>query len=307
MLFEKTVHVSDSRSSYPDSKDERLMIHEAMNHFYLDVFSAPELLATKNLNAGHSHIESLESKWLEYEMARIATYDLPQKVGDFHDWYLMWVAKQDESTDSFVTFIAEEARREQIALFFLCEAQVDSKFDDLIALAQIGTSGSVKMAIARNYWDEMGNGRPHLVHTTMFDKSAQYMNQVLSGTGFDVTTLVSPETYANANQLMCYSVHRMFNPRLIGALGILEQCAPRRFAAMIDGCMRVGVPDDVVKYQRVHIAIDQKHGDEWLTQVLQPLVSKSIVMMHQVCIGILTRFNVATDYYTYVTEALRSL
>ena len=210
------------------------------------------------------------------------------------------------SSYSFVTFIAEEARREQIALFFLCEAQVDSKFDDLIALAQVGTSGSVKMAIARNYWDEMGNGRSHLVHTTMFDRSAQYMSQVLSGTRFDVTTIVSPETYANANQLMCYSFYRMFNPRLIGALGILEQCAPRRFAAMIDGCTRVGVPADVVKYQKVHIAIDQKHGDEWLDQVLHPLVNKSTALMHQVCVGALTRFNVATDYYTYVTEALRS-
>lgn len=51
--------------------------------------------------------------------------------------------------------------------------KVDGKFDDLIALAQLGIQDpKMKLALARNYWDEMGNGNPEDIHTTLFSISA---------------------------------------------------------------------------------------------------------------------------------------
>lgn len=46
---------------------------------------------------------------------------------------------------------------------------LDARFDDLIALAQIGFSDEPKLELARNYWDEMGNGNLEDMHTRLFD------------------------------------------------------------------------------------------------------------------------------------------
>jgi len=46
---------------------------------------------------------------------------------------------------------------------------VDGRFDDLLAMMQVGTSGPAKMEIAGNFWDEMGNGNDAEVHTHLFN------------------------------------------------------------------------------------------------------------------------------------------
>ena len=50
------------------------------------------------------------------------------------------------------------------------ECAGEAAFDDLVALAQVGTRGEVKMEMASNYWDEMGRGKTHAVHTHLFHR-----------------------------------------------------------------------------------------------------------------------------------------
>src|SRR6266550_3211980 len=66
------------------------------------------------------------------------------------------------------SFVASEAKRHQLEWFFRMECAGEAAFDDLVALAQVGTRGDVKIEMASNYWDEMGRGKSHAVHTHLF-------------------------------------------------------------------------------------------------------------------------------------------
>ena len=65
----------------------------------------------------------------------------------------------------YSSFIHKKASKEDLRYYLIQETCLDPKFDDLLALMQIGLKGKVKMEIAHNYWDEMGNGNLEEVHT----------------------------------------------------------------------------------------------------------------------------------------------
>lgn len=70
----------------------------------------------------------------------------------------------------YMDFIRHHATAEHLRKYVIQESVVDGRFDDLLALMQVGTAGSAKMEIANNFWDEMGNGKPAEVHTTLFNQ-----------------------------------------------------------------------------------------------------------------------------------------
>ena len=66
------------------------------------------------------------------------------------------------------------------------EEKVEGNFDDLMALAQIGSPMITKMTIARNYWDEMGNGKPDAAHTVMLENTTRWLLAHAIDPGFDL-------------------------------------------------------------------------------------------------------------------------
>jgi hypothetical protein len=232
-------------------------------------------------------------------------HEVPKTAEAFHDWYRLWALMHEREVAPFTQFLARDASLTGMALFFVAEEKVDSHFDDLMALAQIGTSGTIKLAIAQNYWDEMGNGDAARVHTTMFDTSVRYMKDQLRRQGIDHDGLTEiPQVYANAGQLLMYGVRRPYWPRLIGALGILEYSASHRFQAMVDGCERLSVPDEAIAYQRAHIGIDEQHGEGWLRHVLMPLATQYPQLIPEIANGVITRLYVARAYYQAIHALL---
>ncbi|MCC5662159.1 iron-containing redox enzyme family protein [Nostoc sp. XA010] len=161
------------------------------------------------------------------------------------------------------------------------------------------------MIIAKNYWDEMGDGHPELIHTELFDKSVKFMKEHLKSVGIDPSDIDFEEIYSNAAILLMYGLRRWFVPRLIGALGILEETASQRFLAMVDGCNRLGVPKDVIQYQEMHVSVDHDHGRDWFDGVLKPLVHESKDLMEEICKGVLIRHNIAGDYYNKLYDFLK--
>lgn len=187
------------------------------------------------------------------------------------------------------------------------EELVDSKFDDLMAMVQIGTQGCTKLTIAENYWDEMGHGDLNGVHTRMFEHSAVYMRARLAESGVNRNRLYCSQAFENACILLMYGIHRRLNPRALGAMGVLEQSASPRFQAMVDGCDRLGVPPDVIDYQRVHVHVDADHGAEWFEGVFLPLVHGSPLLLREICLGVATRVRIADGYYQHIWDLMRRL
>jgi len=64
-------------------------------------------------------------------------------------------------------WLAREASWAELVHFLAVEGGPDGGVDDLIAVGQVGLSGSAKLELARNYWDEMGRGQAGGVHTDL--------------------------------------------------------------------------------------------------------------------------------------------
>lgn len=298
------MNLDTSNHELAGSDVEALPAQQLLHRHYTSLLAEPEHFHVTPSLARMAEIEAVEDRWVARLDARAGDIALPAHASEFRDWYQAQAVRHTRATAPLTTYLREQASLSEVATFFVVEEKVDSRFDDLMALAQLGTSGEVKMTIGENYWDEMGCGDPRLVHTTLFDTSVRWMKQHLASHGIAWQGIELAEVYCNANQLLLYGLHRRHAPRLLGALGVLEQTASERFHAMTVACERLGVPDDVVAYQRMHVGIDHDHGSEWLAHVLVPLAARSEPLMHAICRGVTTRMDVAVRYYTCVYDAL---
>jgi hypothetical protein len=250
-------------------------------------------------------IAAIEQAWLGWEDAQVDPGLLPEKAGEFADWFTD--LRDRHVQPEFCSYLAQQASLAEIALFFLAEELVDSRFDDLVALAQIGATGTSKLTMAENYWDEMGEGKLERMHTLLFEHSATYMRRQLTDHQVNLTDLECAEVFENANLVLLYGIHRHLAPRALAAMGVMEYSAPDRFQAMVEGCTRLDVPADVIAYQRIHVHVDADHGAEWLDNVLTPLVHHSPAALHQVSLGALVRERIGTAYYNQVWQQMKAL
>ena len=64
-------------------------------------------------------------------------------------------------------WLAKTATWEQVVEFLALEGGPDGGFDDLIAVCQVGLTGTAKLELGKNFWDEMGQGDLAGVHTQL--------------------------------------------------------------------------------------------------------------------------------------------
>ncbi|RAJ58362.1 heme oxygenase-like protein [Streptomyces sp. Amel2xB2] len=302
--FTAQLHSAFPEHGTPDPRARETLLARLHAH-YVSYMAGPESFASIPRLNSDPELTAVEDAWLRWEDAQVDMSRLPATGKEFKDWFLT-VADQHTQPE-FCEYLAHKASLEEMALFFMGEELVDSKFDDLMAMVQIGTEGHTKLTIAENYWDEMGEGELDAVHTRMFEHSAVYMRARLADAGVDRGRLHCPEAFENACLLLMYGIHRHLNPRALGAMGVLEQSASPRFQAMVDGCDRLGVPADVIDYQRVHVHVDADHGAEWFDGVFVPLVDRSPELLREISLGVATRVRVANAYYQRIWHVMRDL
>jgi hypothetical protein len=290
--------------SAPD-QDIRLALVNRLHSFYTAYLGgAAAFQDVPRLNTDPA-ITAVEDAWLRWEDALVDTSLLPESADGLAEWFGR--LRDRHVQPEFCRYLAEEATLAEIAIFFLSEELVDSRFDDLVALAQIGAPDLSKLTMAENYWDEMGEGELEKMHTRLFEHSAKYMRAQLAERGIDPSGLDGMEVYENAGLVLLYSIHRHLAPRSLSAMGLMEYSAPVRFQAMVDGCTRLGVPADVILYQRIHVHVDADHGAEWLENVLVPLAHTSPQALREIGMGALVRERVANAYYDRVWEQMKAV
>ena len=182
-------------------------------------------------------------------MRRVAAID---RVPDVYDW------------------LRAEASWTELVEFLSVEGGPDAGFDDLVALAQVGITGDPKVALAENYWDEMGRGALDRVHTVLHDQlvDAVQMRRIprieLSTTALDRMAL---------NGVL--AGNRWLQPELLGALGLLEMQAGPRCRAVVGALERLAGPAGSLPFYEEHATADPRHGKEWLDRVVRPLSQDS--------------------------------
>jgi hypothetical protein len=163
-------------------------------------------------------------------------------------------------------WLRDEADWDQMVAFLAVEGGPDAGFDDLVALAQIGIGGVPKVALAQNYWDEMGGGRPERVHTELHHRLVDAV---------EMPRVARADLPAPALDRMALNgvlaTNRWLQPELIGALGVLELQAGPRCRAVVGALERLGAGEDALDFYREHAEVDPVHGKDWLDRVVEPL------------------------------------
>lgn len=272
-----------------------LRTQKELNNFYLRELSAPGDYSAIPSRAEYAEVYAIEHSWNNYEESRLDLSDLPESSRQFDDWYVALRQQHRRETAPFFDFLAEQASLPQVAFFCALEAHVDGKFDDIIALSQIGMSGDMKLALAENFWDEMGLGELEEMHTRVFARGAEYFGAQTAS--YDVPALLPVAALKNGNLLMMYALRRCYSARLLGTLTLLEQTVPFRFSRMLKGMQRHNVPKQYTYYHELHITVDANHGKQLVSRVLAPLTRDNPQTIREICIGALARWEIERDYY----------
>jgi hypothetical protein len=167
---------------------------------------------------------------------------------------------------SVYAWVADQATLEDLTDFLSLEGGPDGGFDDLVAACQIGLSGEPKLELARNYWDEMGNGSLEAVHTELHHRLAAALG--LRAVPRSEQPVESLERSALGSLL---ATNRHLQPEMVGALGLLELQAGPRCRKVVQGLRRTGAPADAFPFYEEHAATDPRHGKDWLDNAIIPL------------------------------------
>jgi pyrroloquinoline quinone (PQQ) biosynthesis protein C len=210
--------------------------------------------------------------------------------------YLSWLKQQARRHRVFkhpyyLDYIADHATREDLRMYVIQESAVDGRFDDLLAMMQVGTSGGAKMEIANNFWDEMGNGDPDQVHTYLFGK----IFEVFGITPDELESALTANALLSGNLAVLVCRYRQFYAEAVGFLGMTEWLAPDRFVHVVKAWERLGLPDVGIVYHRLHITIDSQHAAGWFHQVVAPAAG-SVAMRRGIARGALWRLESSADY-----------
>jgi hypothetical protein len=126
----------------------------------------------------------------------------------------------------------------------IADAPFGPPLDETLAeQPELEATGEVKLEMATKYWDEMGDGRSHAVHTHLFHR--------LTG-GLQLTAPDAGElpwqVPAGVNVMLWSCSPRRNAFRAQGTLGAVELLAPQRRTRLVHGALRVGISRKTMSY-----------------------------------------------------------
>ncbi|MGI8681408.1 MAG: iron-containing redox enzyme family protein [Mycobacteriales bacterium] len=166
-------------------------------------------------------------------------------------------------------WLAKDADWDELVEFLALEGGPDAGFDDLVAMGQVGLTGSAKLELGTNYWDEMGNGDPAAVHTVLHDRLVAAIE--MPGIPTDEQPAEALERTALGGLL---STNRWLQPELLGALGLIELQAGPRCRLVLQAFDRLAAPAAAYPFYEVHAEVDPRHGKDWLDKAVGPIVAE---------------------------------
>jgi hypothetical protein len=282
------------------------VLHTALNDLNRERLSpsGPDA-AWRGQVARMAELSLLEGQFLEEERAAVAELAraAPQHPQRFAEWFDALREHGPGQNDPLFDFLAERASYEQVRWFLQQEAAGEAGFEDLVALTQLRLPVRAKLELARNYWDEMGRGKPVGMHGPMLTR----LTAAFGLETIDERTIVW-ESLALGNLLAGLAYNRRFAYHSIGALGAVELTAPSRAVKVVAALDRLGVARDASHYFRLHSTVDVVHARDWRDEVLIPLLSERPELAPWLAEGALMRLRAGLrTFERYRREFARSL
>lgn len=238
----------------------------------------------------------LEASMLKYERTQISATEIesyPEQGNEYVKWLKKMISNHESSVHPLYNkYMSESATASDLALYLTQETSLDPRFDDILALMQIGTQGAEKLEIANNYYDEMGNGNPDEVHTFLFAKA---LNELKVDKEFIKNNMLLDSVVAG-NLSSCFALSRRHYFKSVGYFGVTEYLAPRRFKHVVGAWKRNDLPQAGIVYHKLHIQIDTVHANGWFNNIIAPLVDQSPAIGKEIALGAMIRLNSSERY-----------
>ncbi len=228
---------------------------------------------------------TLEGEFLERERRAVVSRaaEAPTDPDGFDAWLTELTATGPGQGDPLFPWLADTCSIDEMKWVLAQEVAGEAGFEDLTALTQVKMPVGPKLELARNYWDEMGRGNEKGMHGPLLETLARKLGL----TPRAETTVW--ESLALANTMAGLAWNRRYAYHSIGALGIIEQTAPARAAAIGRGLKRLGVPTGDRHYFDLHAILDIKHSEAWNKEAIRPLVAENAATAHPIAEGALMR------------------
>jgi hypothetical protein len=212
----------------------------------------------------------VEGRFVERERAamRERARAAPQDPDSFVTWFEALKDTGPGQGDPLFPWLAERATSSAMKWFLEQEVSGEAGFEDLVALTQLKLPDRVKLELARNYWDEMGQGHAAGMHGPMLSRLAKDFNASTS-----INDIVW-EALALGNLMIALALSRRYTYHSLGALGVIELTAPGRATLVNRGLKRLGIAGAARRYYALHATLDVKHSEAWNREVLRPLVAE---------------------------------
>jgi hypothetical protein len=196
-------------------------------------------------------------------------------------------------------WLAKDASWAELVDFLAVEGGPDGGFDDLVAVCQVGLSGSAKLELGKNYWDEMGQGDPAGVHTVLHDRlvAALRMPRV-------PRSAMPVEALERAALGGLLATNRWLQPEMLGALGLLELQAGPRCRLVLQALDRLGAPEDAYPFYVEHAEVDPIHGRDWMDKAVVPTVAERPAWGPRIVKGAWWRSTVNLRFFEAVRQQL---
>lgn len=207
----------------------------------------------------------------------------PTAPGAFAAWFEHLRETGPGQGDALFPWLAGHADRRQMVWFLEQEVAGEAGFEDLVAMTQVKLPQRAKLEMARNYWDEMGQGNALGMHGPLLERLSRYF-----GLAPAVETTVA-ESLALGNMMIGLALNRRYTYQSVGALGVIELTAPTRAGLVNDGLRRLGVPAKERNYFALHAALDVKHSAAWNREVIATLVGDDPRIARAIAEGALLR------------------
>ena len=218
--------------------------------------------------AREASVRRVERAFVEAERRVISRQvsAVPTDPTQFVDWFEALEQCGPGQHDALFPWLAESATHQQMCWFLEQELAGEAGFDDLVALTQVKLPSRPKLEMARNYWDEMGQGHEGGMHGPMLGALAESLQ--LKPDGNTVW-----QSLALSNLMVALATSRHYAYQSVGALGVIELTAPARSALVNAGLKRLGIGGAARRYYALHATLDVRHSAAWNKEVLYPLVS----------------------------------
>jgi hypothetical protein len=194
---------------------------------------------------------------------------VPEEADAFVGWFEQLKEDGPGQGDPLFPWLADKASYGQMRWFLHQEVAGEAGFDDLVAMTQIKMPVTAKLELARNYWDEMGQGQAAGMHGPMLSRLA-------AAVGVKPTPKTTIwESLALGNLMSGLAANRRYAYQSIGALGAIELTAPTRAVYVAAGLRRLGLGGKERVYFELHATLDVRHSEAWNREVIHSLVAEN--------------------------------